>query len=350
MTEKNELLKQLSQMLKDGELKAEELQGIINLSADDKKTVSLPLSTPLSGWNFTISSLITYIGGVLIYFGIMTLAGTIGSSLDESTRYAQVVLTLVLGVLLFVSTLSTQILAGEKIKSYFINSMHLVAGLLMLSGIPVLQTAIVPGLGMKESALFSGVAYGLLTVCYLSASFSKILFAAVMRYLIVAASFISYTAAIIYFFMGSTLDLRVISLLFLPFGIIYLAAGLVPITKWGRKNSNFYLNGAIMYLLGNILVSSIVPGANEITFSKTPGIVEILYPVFLIPVYWLASRLNSKILTLIGLFWLLVWVYYLNIRYFANVIGWPLTLIFGGIVLILFAAFGARIIKRKSQK
>ena len=331
------LLDQITQSAKMQELTLEQV--IQAYKAGDptgnQQAEIIPELASKKSYRFNLSTLATYIGGAIIFLGITFVVGVNWSSYSS---VLQILLTLGLGLAFYL--LACLINYRFPKYSFLANSTHLVGGLLIPIGVLVFLS--LSKSSTLDANLILGLCFGALGIMYL---LSDWVFKKGLPILIATSyfsiSFWGFYSLIVSRFDASQLPFRITAIVGFFWGAIYLLLALSLWDKRRRWFSELCLVGGsyIVFISGFWLVESIRYGR----------ITEIIYGIIFVPFFILASKIHSRWLLLLTTFGTLVWLIYLNSRYFLGRVNFGVGLIVSGLIIIL-GSLGAIELNKRLNK
>jgi len=321
-------------------LQETEIAGKLNLVSKDelinafnsKKQPSEILSSKSASFDF--AKVLSLVGGGIVFLGICFLVGIYWFSLGD---IGQVIVTLGSGITAFI----VGSLLSYSLKQKFTgNSFHLIAGFLIPIGIFVWLSKLSPsniGITIVASGVFLA-----LSIIYFIFDF-KLLKSNLITLFTTFYASLSYTFMFTFFF--EKIDFEIINdqrLYFfasLALNISYLMLGYFLKYTSRKTASSIIFNLGFFGLLGSLL---------GLTIDRP--ILEILYVFVLSFGVYLSTRIKSGWVLAISIIYLLGYIFYLTARYFAEIIGWPVALILGGLLLIGISYFAVDLNKRFIKK
>lgn len=258
-----------------------------------------------------------YIGGLIVLMGIVVFVAQFWSEMDQ---FAKVFITLgsavsaySLGYYFFHSTPSK-----EFGLVFFVISIALfplgLATTIDSMGISSLEPA---GMSLNAALLF---------LIFLS-SYMALRANLFLPFSVFAGSFFFFSFTDLLFkdlYLGS----EFFNYRFLILGTSYLALGYY----FGQNNKRFMVN--IMYVFGLLMLLGSSLALQGFRDSNPNYFWQAVYPGLLMISYWLSVRLQSKAFLLMATIFTFLEVIKLTIEYFSDSIGWSLSLIIAGLIVM----------------
>jgi hypothetical protein len=307
--ETNQLLAELVHKMQTGEITRDII--LRELDATVTTTVSVP---EVMTSRFTITKMLYAVGGVIALTGIVIFIAQIWADIGS---FGRILVTLGLGLL--VTALGSMLYKtrpGDIIGTVF----HIIGGLLIPGG------ALVTLFELELLDLFTmwpqAITFGLLLVFYLvlnsihkspALTFFSILHGTICVYLVVTAILgdSSYLYEDIYAYLT------------MMFGIIHLLLGRAFLDTWNDRLVE------PVYLFGSA-------GLFGAAFSQVIGygVWEILYFFLVFGGLGLSIYFKNRVILVMSTFFLLIHVSYITGEYFADSLGWPISLVLLGFVFM----------------
>lgn len=280
---------------------------IIELFAPDKKSSNL------------LQKIMIYLGGVFIFTGIAIYSYLIWSNLDSLSR---VILTLGSG---FISFLLGLFCLSDARYTKAATPLFIIAAFLQPAGLFVFMDEYLPHTGnFAKAACF---VFSFMTLQQITT------FMATKRTSLLFFSIFFYYGAI-----TSLLSILEIDTLMAPLGLGI--CGLITI--WGVAKTEHISIAPFYYFCFSILTATAAFETLESTH----------YDVLLLGVaaglIYLSTLAASRSVLTVGVLSLMVFLGYFTDRYFTNIVGWPITLIVMGFVMIGISAFAIQLGKKLS--
>jgi len=298
-----------------------ELKGHIDAGRVSKDTVltSLGITTDANTKDtkqkhFSLTYMLYLIGALVLVLGIIFLVAQIWGDIGSLGRVS---LTLVLGLVF--ATLGSWFLITEK-GDQLGDIFHVVGGLLIPSGIFVL---------LNEYVTTTPSLWTITLICTGIALF-YILLAIQHKRAVLTFFAISDTTIVAYALVSALIQNSryiaddVFALITMSLGIGYFFLGRAYIGTWNKKLVSY------LYLAGSL--AFFIAGFNRI---YDYGLVwELLYLVFACVGVGIALSVKSRILLFVSTGALIGYFVYMTNEYFADSLGWPISLVLLGFVLI----------------
>jgi len=307
---KEELLQELSAKLSAGEISREEVTGRLNLAPTAQVS---DMESKERHWHFSITKLLYVLGAAIVIIGVIIFIVQIW---DDLGSFARILLTLGLGLLTAAigSTLLKQ-KPEDNIGAIF----HIIGGMLIPGGAMVLLTE----LGSDVSSLWPvAIAFGVIFAFYL-------LLNSIHKHAVLTFFAIANGTAFVYLLFEAmfgeayNLDENVYAYLTMVVGASYLSLAYAFRDTWNDK-----LIGAL-HLFGSA-------GVLAAAFSQILD--SVLWQLFYLPIVfgalWMSVYMKSRSILVVSTLALIGYVSYITGEYFADSIGWPISLVILGFVFI----------------
>lgn len=265
-----------------------------------------------------ISDILSYLGGAIVFLGISIL---VWQNWDSFNTLTKIFITFGSGAAAYV----VGMLFGRDEETEGVSSaFYLISALLMPTGLGVIfENA---GFDVGEPAIQALVASILLSI-YLPSYFvfRKTLF---IFFSIIFGSWLFFALTDWVFATGLPYESwRFYAYRFMVLGISYMLLGynfsrmtLAPLT-------GFLYNFGLLAFFGSALALT--------EWRSSYGLVwELIFPILIFGAIFLSVRLKAKSFLVWGTIFLMIYILKITSEYFANTIGWPLSLIFAGMALI----------------
>lgn len=309
MTTKSEALEQIASLATTHNISLDEIAEKIHA-----RTNSTEATTEYKA--SLASQIFAYIGGILAFSGISIF---IAMQWDSMNAFARVIITLGTGIALYVFA----IVAAEKNRnSRAVTPLFLLSNIFQPTGLLVLLHEFSSGGEPRHALLFVSFVMALQqALTFYKQKFALLLFFAIA--------------------FGCTFFVTIFDLLDVQYNYAEMAIGLslgmvsYGISKYGFRNMTgfFYLVSSLLFLAGiyDLLNNS----------SAEP-----LFTAFAALTVYLSVVLKSRTLLTVGTISLIAYIGNYSFEHFTNSIGWPLTLILMGLILIGISFFAMRLNKQ----
>lgn len=301
---KTELLQELKQKISTGEITHEELATQLNISQP------LPLQEVKATSRFSITGMLYVFGAAVAIIGLVIFIAQIW---DDLGSFAHILITLGMGLLL---TALGSILLRQKPTDSIGSIYHFIGGILIPGGALVTLEELLTDI---SSIWPVAITFGIIFAFYLITN-------SVHKNAVLTFFAIANGTAFTYLLTGALDDFRTDNLytyLTMIIGASYLLLAHSFINNWNQR-----LLGAL-YFFGTLGILG--AGFDEVLDST---IWEVFYFLVVFACLYLSVALKSKIILVISTIFLIVHVSYITQEYFANSLGWPITLILLGFVII----------------
>ncbi|NCC71237.1 DUF2157 domain-containing protein [bacterium] len=323
---KNDLLSELSEKLKSGEISKEDL---IRISSIQEEKNSEEENSIFSS-KLSMTKIFYIIGSVIVTAGVVFFIAQIW---DDIGSFLRIFITLGFG---FVFAFIGSTLVKKSELSDIGQIFHLIGGIL----IPIGFLVFINEMSLDNGTLWPFVWVFLLAfLIYFSITiiqkktiltFFTIINGTIFTYLLIFALIENLQSS-------SVAD--IIVYLTMTVGISYLVLAHYFINTWNKKLvgfMNFFGSGAFL-------------GAS---FSRVfdSGIWQVVYFLIVFMGIYLAIELKSRAILFLSTIFLISHITYITSKYFADSLGWPITLIFLGFIFIGLGYFSLNISKNYIKK
>ncbi len=305
--DKGVLLASLRQAVTAGLISTDEVMEALSMSPSPVPTVT-PAQQSIS--RISAVQLIQYIGGFIVLLGVGTFIATFWDDIGSLER-----VLVAFGGALAAYILGLSLMARDTVSHSGI-AFQVIAGCLFPFGFAVVfQEFFGLSLTSELLATISGVLLVGYALTYLRT-----------RHMIFTLFMLAHSITFLYAGVYSLLPNP--SIEFIAHLTLLVGAAGIYVGSTFRGTQNEPLE-SVMYFLGSAAML-ISPAA---VFGSIP-VWELLYPFLIAFVLYLALRLKSKRMLIVGVLGIMGYVVYLTGQYFADIVGWPIALIFTGILLI----------------
>ncbi len=309
--DKDTLIRELDAKLRSGEIDSQELINHLRAQSEsDYRSVSEPDSHRFS--HFSITKILYVIGAVIVIMGIMSLAGQVW---DVIGAVGRILLTFGLGIVFAVlGSALFKLKPDEKIGAVF----HLIGGVLIPIGVAVIFNEF-----DINSIWLSVFASLILSVFYAGLAY-------VHRHPILTLYTIFYSTSTLYLFTSALLDVSYIGIEGTIFGYLTMVVGFgyLLLSRAFKYTWNEHLTGALNFLGGLGIFGS----GFFLMFEYR--IWEFLLFVLICGGLYLAVSLKSRSILMLSTVSLVIHMTYITSEYFADSIGWPISLVILGFLFI----------------
>jgi hypothetical protein len=323
---KEEILRELLEKVGSGEITKEEVLYYLELN-NPNITFSEPseLENIKKVSHFSITKLLYILGAVIVTIGIVFFVAQIWEDIGS---FGRILITFVLGIIFAI--------IGSGLFSKEENNLgqifHFIGGMLIPGGSLVL----IDELGFSTSTLWPFVfAFGLIFMAYL-------LLAAVHKKPILTFFALANGTTFMYLLVGALFDDLsyrmtgdIYAYLTMVIGISYLLLAHSFQDSWNDKLVK------ALHFFGS---TAFLGAAFTRVFDS--GFWQLLYFIIVFGGIYLSIKLRSQSILAISTIFLIAHVAYITGEYFADSLGWPITLIFLGFVFIGLGYFSVNINKR----
>ncbi len=307
---KEELLQELSIKINSGEISKDEL--LARVSLNTTATTPAPLSKHHS--NFSVTKMLYTLGAAIVVIGIIIFFYQVW---DKVGSFVRILITLGLG--LIITAIGSYLLKTEPEKGLG-SVFHGIGGLIIpggalvtLSELNLLNNTVWP---VAITFCIIAVFYCLLNYVHKSVglTFFTILHGTIFIYLFVAA----ITDGSTYYNMGD-----IYAYLTMAIGISYLFLAQAFRTGWNKNLVGILcLFGTLAFLIA--------------TFSRVfdSGLWQMFYFIILIGGFYLSIYMRSREILILSAMFLIIHLSFITGKYFADSLGWPISLVILGFIFI----------------
>lgn len=317
--DKQQLLGELRALAAAGQVSKEEVLGALETGMAGNN------STPRS---LSISEILYYVGGGIIFMGIAILLGQNWDSLDSFLR-----IFVTLGSCAAAFIVAALLYRYEQLSKVS-QAFFLIFGLLSPLGIGV--TFNEAGLDLGSEGVMLG----------LSAILTAALFAAFWFYRQTILMFFGIVFAtwvfhfIVALLVGNSLtysnEAKVWQYQLLAVGLVYMLLGYhLRQTKQKSLTGVLYGFGCIMFLGSSMALGGWSPNQNIFW--------ELIYPLLVFGIIFLSVYTKSKAFLVFGTLFLIGYILKLTGEFFTEGLGWPLALVLAGLLIMVVGYFAVKI-------
>jgi len=327
---KEELFRELYAKIYSGEIKYQEVVSLFGPAVVENQTTALKenVANKLKS-NFSLTKVLYGIGAVIILIGLFVLFAQIW---DDIGAFGRVSVTLGVGLITaLVGTYFYKVVPESNLGSVF----HTIGGILIPVGSLVLLYEFKSGIDPYNPLIFT---FAILTAFY-----------ALLTYIhknpILTFFTIANSTALIYLLMFKFVDTSMacvgsvcsdlIAYLTMILGVSYLLLAYAFNKGWNEK-----LTG-VLYFLG----TAGLLGAGFYLVWET-DIWKVLFFVLVLGCMASSIYLKSRSVLVVSTIFLIIHISYISGKYFADSVGWPLTLIVLGFVFVFLGYVSINISKK----
>lgn len=322
---KEELLQELSAKVSGGEISKEEVMGRFNMQTamSHEETGEGRLS------HFSVTKMLYILGAAIVIIGIVIFVAQIW---DDIASFGRIAITLGLGLLI---TAIGSMLLKQKPEDYVGPIFHFIGGILIPGGAMVTLYE----LNVDFTSLWpTTITFGAIFVFYLLLNFYH-------RHPVLTFFAIANGTAFIYLLVESLIEgpfykhNDIYAYLTMAIGASYLFLSHAFESSWNKK-----LIGAL-YFFG---ITGILAAAFSQVFDSIPW--QIAYVLIVLGGLFLSVYMKSRVILVMSTIFLIAYVSYITGEYFANSLGWPISLVILGFVFIGLGYSSLTINKKYIQK
>lgn len=309
------LLASLRQAVTAGLISTDEVMAALGASPSPVPVVE-PAQQSIS--RISAVQLIQYIGGFIVLLGIGTFTATFWEDIGSVER-----VLIAFGGALVTYILGLTLMARDTVSHSGV-AFQVIAGCLFPFGFAVVFQE---SFGLNLTAELLATISGVLLVGY-ALTYLRV------RHMIFTLFMLAHSITFLYAGVYSLLPNP--SIEFMAHLTLLVGAAGIYVGSTFRGTLNEPLE-SIMHFLGSaaMLISPVA------VFGSIP-VWELLYPFLIAFVLYLALRMKNKRMLIVGVLGIMGYVMYLTGQYFADIVGWPVALIFTGILLIVIGYLTVR--------
>jgi hypothetical protein len=313
---KQELLQELTEKVTNGVITQQEVSDALHIETPIKTNTKQ--NRVLS--HLSVSNMLYTLGGIIVIIGIVIFVNRIWADLFS---FGRVFITLGMS---FIFALFGSLLLHSKPKEMIGVIFHFIGGILMAIGVAVsiIELNLDDNFWVIASAyMIVAIFYFLLTITYKNVllTFFSIVYSTITVYLLVNAIIGDrYMDMGSYYWVDDIYQFITIAL-----GVIYLVLVLQFQKTW---------NNPLVGVLTLVGSTAILWASFTQVLESSSLLVELLYFGLLIAGGVLSIRMKSRIILVITTIFLIVHVSFITSKYFANSLGWPISLVLLGFVFI----------------
>ena len=301
---KEELLQELSAKISAGEVSREEVASRLAIA---------PAARQSRFSHFSVTKILYILGAAIVIVGIIIFVGQIW---DDLGSFGRIVITLGLGLLI---TATGSVLLQQKPEDTIGSIFHFIGGMLIPGGAVVMLSELDPNFASLWPVAFT---FGIIFAFYL-------LLNTIHKSPILTLFAIANGTAFMYLLVEAIIegpfythkDLH--AYLTMMMGICYLSLAHAFRDGWNKKLTD------ILYFFGSI-------GFFGAAFSQVFDSVlwQMLYFMIVLGGLFLSVYVRSRIILAISTLFLIAHVSFITGEYFADSLGWPISLVILGFVFI----------------
>ncbi len=305
--DKSTLFQELQSKINTGEITPEEIASQLNLNYQNQPSVSIEAKEPS---HFSITGMLYVFGAAVTIIGLIIFIAQIWDDLGSS---AHILITLGLGLLI---TALGSVLLKQKPTDNIGPIFHFIGGMLIPGGALVTLDELSTGI---NSIWPVAITFGIIFAFYLMLN-------SVHKHPVLTFFTIANGTTFLYLLIGAIEDFRNEDIyLYLT---MLIGASYLLLTQSFKASWNKRLLG-ILYFFG--VLGILGAGFIEVLDS---GAWELLYFILVFTCLYLSVYMKSRIILVLSTIFLIIHVSYITGEYFANSLGWPISLILLGFVII----------------
>ena len=307
----DEVLSDLSTLVKSGQVSREQVLSIVGEKPAQSSSVK---QTPAQRIN--LQRIMYYIGGFIVLLGIVIFIAQFWDSMSQVSRTAVALVSALsaysLGYYFFANTPSKDF--GH---AFFVIS----AALFPLGVGTALDT-----LGVSATTPEGASVNAALLFIIFFASYWSLKAAIFLPFSIIAASTFYFTFTLFLFKTVQPIP-HFSEYQILALGVAYLSIGYYfSITKQGFMTGLLYFFGLLMVLGTAMILQGFSPKINVFW--------QLIYPFLLVATFWASIKLQDRLFLIIATLFTFGQILKFTSEYFSKSIGWPISLIVSGLVIM----------------
>ncbi|MEI7998378.1 MAG: DUF2157 domain-containing protein [Candidatus Omnitrophota bacterium] len=312
--EKYEILEGIKSLVKDGVLTKKELMDTYSQAAEDK-------TSSLANSQSRLSAILYFVGGIIVFLGITILVGQNWTYLNNTTK---IVVTLGSAIAAYIMGLLFSRYQSLNVVS---QAFYFISGLIAPLGITIAFD--IAGLGVHKliiQSFMASIVFAVFITSYLlfrkevflifSIIFGSWLYFAFTGHLIELSSTVHQWRTPVYQVLFANVS-------YLILGYYYSKeekATLITLSHW------LYGVGIFGFLTAAIILGGWKPEQSVFW--------ELSYPLWIFATLFLSTLLKRKTLLLAGVLYLIGYIFKITSEYFAQDLGWPVSLVLVGLAII----------------
>jgi len=308
---KEELLQELSSKISAGEISPEEITTRFNLIPTSQRTDAPEKANKFT--SFSITKMLYVLGAAIVVVGIIIFVSQIWEDIGS---FGRIVVTLGLGMLV---TAIGSTLLKNKPNDNIGNAFHAIGGLLIPGGALVTLSE----LSNEVVSMWPvAITFGVIFIVYLSLN-------SVHKSPVLTLFAIVNGTASVYFAVGAILDQQyysyqnVYEYITMIIGLSYLLLAYAFRDGWNKPLIGILNFFGIIGFLGAAFLQ---------VFDS--GLWQLFYFIIVLGGVALSVYLKSRSILIISTLFLVAHISYITGEYFADSLGWPISLVFLGFVFI----------------
>jgi len=307
---KEELLQEISIKLNAGEITPEEITTRLNLITAYQPSVAIP-ENPKKNTPFSITKILYVLGVAIVVIGIIIFVSQIWEDIGS---FGRIVVTLGLGIL---TTAIGSTLLKSKPDDNIGNVFHAIGGLLIPGGALVTLSEL-------SNDVYSmwpvAITFAVISIFYLLLNYVHK--SPILTFFTIAngtAFIYSYIQAIV----GQSYYEDLYEYVTMTIGISYILLAYAFRDGWNKP---------LIAVLNFFGIIGFLGAAFSQVFDS--GLWQLVYFIFVFVSVYLSIYLKSRSILIISTLFLVAHISYITSEYFANSLGWPISLVFLGFVFI----------------
>lgn len=312
---KEELLQELSAKIGTGEISREEAISRLNFAPAEQQVSAVRTKR---FFHFSVTKMLYFLGAAVVIIGLIVFVSQIWNDIGS---FGRILITLGLGLLIAaIGSVLLKQKPGDNIGPIF----HLIGGILIPIGAIETLGEFVDFFSLWFLWSFA-ITFGVIFAFYSLLNFFH-------KHPILTFFAIVNGTAFVYFLVGAIIqnsqiiDVYIVDIY--AFLTMAIGASYLLLARTFRDGWNKYLVGGL-YLFG----SAGILGA---AFSQVPESIlwQLLYFLIILGGFFLSAYVRDRGILVISAIFLIVHISYITSEYFADSLGWPISLILLGFIFI----------------
>ncbi len=314
---KEQLLQELSAKVSSGEISRDEVTSRLPAQAD------LPSTAATS--HFSVNRILYILGAIIVIAGIIIFVSQVWEDMESFGRIA-----VTLGMGLLITGLGS-ILHKKKPGDYIGPIFHFMGGVLIPGGVAVTLTELYPDYATLWPAT---IAFGAVFVFYFILDY-------IHKHPVLTFFAIANGTAFIYLFATAAMDSQFYlhgdfyAYLTMVIGISYILLARAFREGWNKE---------LVSVLNFFGTGGFLGAAFSQVFDSRPW--EMFYFIIVIGGIFLSIKMKSRSMLLLSTLFLIIHLIYITSRYFTDSLGWPISLIILGFIIIGIGYFSISLNKK----
>lgn len=307
----NKVLSDLSNLVKNGRVSREQVLNVLG-----EKPIQSPPPKQAPVGRINLQRIMYYIGGFIVLLGIVIFIAQFWDSMTQVGRTA-----IALSSALSAYALGYYFFANTPSKDFGHAFFVISAALFPLGVGTALDTIGVPATTPEGASINAAMLF-----IIFFASYWSLKAAIFLPFSIIAASTFYFTFTLFLFKNVQPIQ-HFSEYQILTLGLAYLSIGYYfSITKRGFMTGLLYFSGLLMVLGTAMILQGFSPRINVFW--------QLIYPFLLIATFWASIKLQDRLFLIMATLFTFGQILKFTSEYFSKSIGWPISLIISGLVIM----------------